>query len=77
MHPSSIDFLQYIQAELAYILKYSEGVTYDEFLNHPFLSKAFIRSFEIIGEAAKTSQMRYVIITWNLIGKFLQECETN
>lgn len=53
MHPSPIEFLQHIQAELAYILKYSQGVTYEEFLAHPFLSKAFIRSFEIIGEACK------------------------
>lgn len=53
MHPLPIEFLQHIQAELDYILKYSEGVTYAEFLNHPFLSKAFIRSFEIIGEACK------------------------
>ncbi len=53
MRPSQIEFLQHIQAELAFILQYSNGVSYEEFLNHPLLSKAFIRSFEIIGEACK------------------------
>lgn len=53
MRPSTIEFLKYIQAELAYVLTHSAGVSYDEFLNHPFLSKAFVRSFEIIGEACK------------------------
>lgn len=38
MHLLPIEFLQHIQAKPHYILKYSEGVTYDEFLNHPFLS---------------------------------------
>jgi len=53
MRPSQIEFLQHIQAELAYILRYSDGISYEEFLNHPLLSKAFIRSFEVIGEACK------------------------
>lgn len=53
MRPSTSEFLKHIQSELAYIIKYSEGVTYDEFVDHPFLSKAFIRSFEIISEACK------------------------
>lgn len=28
MPPSPLEFLQHIQAKLAYILKYSQGVTY-------------------------------------------------
>lgn len=53
MRPSQIEFLQHIQAELVFILHHSRSISYEEFLNHPLLSKAFIRSFEIIGEACK------------------------
>ena len=61
MRPSQTDFLHHIQAELAFILEHSNGVSYDSFLNHPLLSKAFIRSFEIIGEACKnlSDELRY------------------
>ncbi|AKD57396.1 HepT-like ribonuclease domain-containing protein [Spirosoma radiotolerans] len=61
MPPSPIEFLQHIRDELAYILKYSQGVTYEEFLSHPFLSKAFVRSCKIIGEACKNvpDEIRY------------------
>lgn len=53
MHPSQIDFLKHIQDELSFILHYSTGVTYDEFVSNPLLSKSIVRSFEIIGEACK------------------------
>ncbi|GAB3555973.1 HepT-like ribonuclease domain-containing protein [Spirosoma fluminis] len=53
MCPLQINFLQHIQAELNFIVQQSVDVSYEDFLNHPLLSKAFIRSFEIIGEACK------------------------
>jgi uncharacterized protein with HEPN domain len=53
MRPSQIDFLRHIQIELTFLVQQSEMVSYDEFLNHALLSKAFIRSFEIIGEACE------------------------
>jgi uncharacterized protein with HEPN domain len=53
MHPSQIDFLKHIQEELGFILEHSTDLSYDEFVNHPLLPKAVIRSFEIIGEACK------------------------
>lgn len=61
MRPSQIEFLHHIQTELAFVLEQSKGVSYDEFLTHPLLSKAFVRSFEIIGEASKnlSDQLRY------------------
>lgn len=53
MRPSQIDFLRHIQAELAFLIEESEKVDYNEFVNHHLLSKAFTRSFEIIGEDSK------------------------
>ena len=47
------DYLRHIQAEIDYLIAESEGVALERFLDDPTLQRAFVRSLEIIGEAAK------------------------
>ncbi|MCC5612464.1 DUF86 domain-containing protein [Nostoc sp. CHAB 5834] len=53
MSRSTLEFLQHIQRELAYLIRRSSGMTYDEFINNEDLIRSFIRSLEIVGEASK------------------------
>ena len=47
------DYLEHIRAEAEYLLARSEGMTLESFLQDETLQRAFVRSIEIIGEAAK------------------------
>ena len=47
------DYLRHILAEADYLLAASEGLTFDTFVGDETLQRAFVRSLEIIGEAAK------------------------
>jgi len=47
------DFLRHIQLETDYLVERSHGVAFAAFASDPTLSRAFVRSLEIIGEAAK------------------------
>ena len=47
------EFLRHIQLEADYLVERSHGVTFEAFASDPTLSRAFVRSLEIIGEAAK------------------------
>ena len=47
------DYLRHIQVEIDYLSAESEGVALERFLDDPTLQRAFVRSLEIIGEAAK------------------------
>lgn len=53
MSPSLLDFLQHILYECDYIIRVKEGKSCSEFLDDETLSKAVVRSLEIIGEATK------------------------
>ena len=53
MLPSQPDFLRHILDECIYILKVTKGKTSDEVFIDETLSKAIVRSLEIIGEATK------------------------
>ncbi|RMF27962.1 MAG: DUF86 domain-containing protein [Chloroflexi bacterium] len=53
MSRSAIEYLRHILDETEYLMNRSQGLTYEEFLNDPTLQRAFVRSLEIIGEAAK------------------------
>jgi uncharacterized protein with HEPN domain len=53
MPRSTLDFLKHIQEELAYISRRAAGLSYDEFINDDDLKRAFVRSFEVVGEACK------------------------
>ena len=47
------EYLRHILAEAEYLAATSAGLTRDQFQHDPTLQRAFVRSLEIIGEAAK------------------------
>lgn len=47
------EYLRHILAEADYLAAASAGLTREQFQHDPTLQRAFIRSLEIIGEAAK------------------------
>jgi uncharacterized protein with HEPN domain len=47
------DYLFHMLAETAYLIAQSAGLTVDQFLADETLRRAFVRSLEVIGEAAK------------------------
>ena len=53
MSRSTLDFLQHIQQELAYLLGRANGMTYDEFISNDDLIRSFVRSLEVVGKASK------------------------
>lgn len=53
MSHSGPDYLQHILDEIDYLLGASRGLTREAFLQNPTLRRAFVRSLEIVGEAAK------------------------
>ena len=53
MSRSPLDYLRHILDETEYLINCSKGLTKDRFLQDETLKRAFIRSLEIIGEAAK------------------------
>jgi len=53
MSHSMLPFLQHILSETQYLMAHSRGLTKAELLGDETLRRAFVRSLEIIGEAAK------------------------
>ncbi|MBL7128234.1 MAG: DUF86 domain-containing protein [Ignavibacteria bacterium] len=53
MSLSVIEFLKHILKEVEYLQDKSENITFTYFINDSTLTRAFTRSIEIIGEAAK------------------------
>jgi uncharacterized protein with HEPN domain len=49
----SRDYLRHVLVEADYLVERSEGLSYDVFAADETLRRAFVRSLEIIGEAAK------------------------
>jgi uncharacterized protein with HEPN domain len=47
------DYLRHILVEADYLLATSKGLTFDAFMRDETLQRAFVRSVEVIGEAAK------------------------
>lgn len=47
------DYLRHILVEAEYLLGQSAGLTFAEFMANETLRRAFVRSLEIIGQAAK------------------------
>ena len=47
------DYLRHILAEADYLIRESAGMSADRFIANETLQRAFVRSLEIIGEAAK------------------------
>lgn len=65
------DYLHHILDETPYLLNHTQGLSKDQFLQDETLKRAFIRSLEIIGEAAKQVpddvRQRYPTIEWRAI----------
>ena len=53
MSPSSREYLLHILDEIDYVLGQLPGLDFESFGRNPTLKRAFVRSLEIIGEAAK------------------------
>jgi len=53
MSSSGAEYLRHILDEVEYLVEHSRGVTREDFLKDETLRRAFARSLEIIGEAAK------------------------
>lgn len=53
MSPSTLEHLRHIQDETEYLMRSAEGLAIDDFKENDTLKRAFVRSIEIIGEAAK------------------------
>ena len=53
MSRSAIEYLRHILDEAAYLINTSKSLTFDAFVNNATYCRAFTRSIEIIGEAAK------------------------
>ena len=47
------DYLQHVLEETDYLVRSTEGLTPEEFRANETLQRAFVRSLEVIGEAAK------------------------
>ena len=71
MPPSVREYLQHIREETAYLLKTVVGISQPAFRHDETLKRAFVRSLEIIGEAAKQIpdplRQRYPQIDWRLV----------
>lgn len=53
MSPSSPELLQHILDEADYLLRIAAGIDRERFVADETLRRAFVRSLEVIGEAAK------------------------
>ena len=47
------DYLRHILLEAEYLISQTPGLSFEAFIANQTLSRAFVRSLEIIGEAAK------------------------
>jgi uncharacterized protein with HEPN domain len=69
MSPSLLDFLRHISSECDYILRVTANVTQSEFFNDETLSRAIVRSLEVIGEATKKVpsdlKIKYPQVSWS------------
>jgi len=68
MSLSSLEYLQHILDEMAYLIDRAKGLNKDEFIQDETLKRAFVRSLEIIGEATKNVSValrqKYSHVDW-------------
>jgi uncharacterized protein with HEPN domain len=62
------DYLRHILVEADYVIGESGSLTFEEFMSDGTLQRAFVRSLEIIGEAAKkvpeAFRAQYPAVEW-------------
>lgn len=65
---SPLEYLRHILDEIEYLTSRAQGLSKDEFVCDETLKRAFVRSIEIIGEAAKKVpdefKQKYIHIEW-------------
>jgi uncharacterized protein with HEPN domain len=68
MSPSQLDFLNHILSECDFIIRVSKGKSRDAIQKDETLSRALIRSLEVIGEATKRIddgiKQSYPLVDW-------------
>lgn len=68
---SPLEYLRHILDETDYLVKQTERLNRDEFIQNDTLRRAFVRSIEIIGEAVKNVpddfKQKYANIDWKPI----------
>jgi len=71
MPRSAREYLQHILDETDYLMQHSRGLRREQFLGDPTLRRAFARSIEVIGEAAKQVpedvRDKYPAVEWRAI----------
>ena len=69
MSLSTLAYLHHILSETRYLIDRARGLTKDEFQGDETLKRAFVRSLEIIGEAAKRIpgdlRQKYSHVEWS------------
>lgn len=63
-----LEYLKHIRDECEYLIEKSEVLTREKFIDDETLNRAFVRSLEIIGEAAKKTsdefKQKYPDVNW-------------
>jgi uncharacterized protein with HEPN domain len=71
MSLSPLEYLQHILDETDYLISETQGLNQPQFIQDETLKRAFVRSIEIIGEAAKqvpdNLRQKYPSIEWRAI----------
>ncbi len=69
MSPSLLDFLQHILSECSFVIRNTERKTKEEILDDEVLTRALVRSLEVIGEAVKKLPLdfrtKYPQVNWD------------
>ena len=65
---SNTDLLRHVLDEAEFIIQNLDGLSVEKLGNDPILQRAFIRSFQVIGETSKTVQegfrLKYPQLEW-------------
>jgi len=73
MFPSPLEYLKHIYDEMCYLEEISQEISHEDFSKSAMYQRAFARSLEIIGEAAKhldkTFREKYSAVPWSYMAK--------